>query len=548
MTEPRPVGPDSDDRHPPFPATPFSFTWWVVRRFVPGRAAALLVIIIVSTALQAVTPYVLGRFVDTLEAVSEGLADRDAVTDLFVQAAPNLFESIVLPFSRVAVTMVVAGVLLWTAQPSYAYAFAGFAAVFIVVSVVMARHVGAVIERLARARSMVSGRIADIIGGNALVRSFTGETFERRTLAPLVEEEYRRARHARFAFTAMRMGQLVLSVGFMSVLTWHALQAAMAGAMSAGTVAMILAVGLQLTMSITMLGDDILDAFEQVGNLQESLAALARPRDLVDAPDAVALPDGGGRVQFRDVTFRYGGRSGGTAVVKGITLAVEPGDRVGLVGYSGAGKSTLLKLLTRQYDVDQGAVTVGGRDVRSITQGSLRRCFAEVSQATDLFHRSIRDNIRYGRPDASDAEVEAAARAACCHEFIIARPGGYDAIVGERGVKLSGGERQRIAIARAILKDAPILLLDEATASLDSESEALIQQALEVLVRGRTVIAIAHRLSTIASMDRIIVLHHGRIVEQGSHAALLARNGRYADLWRRQHGSAPVHAACGPIA
>jgi ATP-binding cassette, subfamily B, bacterial len=582
----------------PFPVNPFGFTWWLVRHVVPGRAATLLLITAVATGLQALAPYVLGRFVDTLEAVAAGHAQREAVTALFLllvvawlvgpavgrlytlvnaftmprmraaidtalvdwtlrqsasffshgfsgaltqqirkagQAAPNLFESFVLPFNRVAVTMAVAGVLLWTAQPVYAYAFAAFTAVFIGVSLVMARYVGRVIEKLAEARSVVSGRIADIIGGNAVVRSFGAEDFERQTLVPLVEEEYRWGRRSRVAFTVMRMAQLVLSVGFMTGLTWLALQAALDGELSTGAVAMILAIGLQLTMSITTLGDDILDSFEQVGDLRESLLALSRPRELADAPTAVALPVTAGPVMFRDVTFRYGGASRGAAVFVGISLTIEAGERVGIVGYSGAGKSTLLKLLTRQYDVDTGAVLLGGHDVRALTQASLRQCFAEVSQSTELFHRSIRDNIRYGRPSASDVEVEAAARAAFCHAFILSRAGGYDAVVGERGIKLSGGERQRIAIARAILKDAPILLLDEATASLDSESEAQIQQALNVLIQGRTVIAIAHRLSTIANMDRIVVLHHGEIAEEGTHAALLARGGRYADLWQRQH-------------
>ena len=257
-----------------------------------------------------------------------------------------------------------------------------------------------------------------------------------------------------------------------------------------------------------------------------------------DPPGATELDVTGGHIRFENVEFGYGTERG---VLHGLSLDIQPGERVGLVGHSGAGKSTLVNLLLNFHSPDSGRITIDGQDIAAVTQESLRRQIAMVTQDTSLLHRSIRDNISYGRPWASEAEIAAAAAQAEATEFIAQLEDwngrhGMDAHVGERGVKLSGGQRQRIAIARVILKNAPILILDEATSALDSEVEAAIQSQLETLMRGRTVIAIAHRLSTISRMDRLIVLEHGRIVEQGPHADLLARGGPYARMWLRQSG------------
>ena len=265
---------------------------------------------------------------------------------------------------------------------------------------------------------------------------------------------------------------------------------------------------------------------------------LTVPHTLADSPGATDLPRVAGAVTFRDVSFAYGRKRGG---VEGINLTIQAGEKLGIVGASGAGKSTLVSLLLRLYDAEKGAVLIDGQDVRGVTQESLRRQIGMVTQETAMFNRSARDNIRYGRPDASDADVVAATRAAEAHEFIghmIDHTGrkGYDAFLGERGVKLAGGQRQRIALARTFLKDAPILVLDEATSALDSEVEAAIQTTLTRVMEGKTVLAIAHRLSTIAAMDRIVVLDNGRIVEEGNHEALLARDGLYARYWNRQSG------------
>jgi ATP-binding cassette subfamily B multidrug efflux pump len=282
----------------------------------------------------------------------------------------------------------------------------------------------------------------------------------------------------------------------------------------------------------------VTDIFENIGVVQEGMLTIARPHALTDRPDAQTLKVTRGEIRFEDIRFGYGRERG---LIDGLTLDVRPGEKIGLVGRSGAGKSTLVNLLLRFFDLEGGRILIDGQDIAVVSQESLRTQISMVTQDTSLLHRSIRDNIRYGRPDAGEAEIIAAAQMAHADDFVIDLEDwkgrrGYDAHVGERGVKLSGGQRQRIAIARVILKNAPILVLDEATSALDSEVEAAIQSSLGTMMEGRTVIAIAHRLSTIAQMDRLIVLDRGRIVEQGSHDELLGRDGHYAALWRRQSG------------
>jgi ATP-binding cassette, subfamily B, multidrug efflux pump len=286
--------------------------------------------------------------------------------------------------------------------------------------------------------------------------------------------------------------------------------------------------------------------FENVGVVQESMMTISRPFTVVDAKNAKPLRVSRGAIRFEDVSFDYGhtrtagdGKPGG--VIQNLSLEVAPGEKVGLVGRSGAGKSTLVSLLLRFHDLERGRIFIDGQDIARVTQDSLRSQIGVVTQDTSLLHRSVRDNILYGRPDADEPQAIVAAERAHAHEFIgglqdLHGREGYDAHVGERGVKLSGGQRQRIAIARALLKNAPILVLDEATSALDSEVEAAIQEQLANLMTGKTVIAIAHRLSTIAAMDRLIIMDEGRVIEQGSHAELLRRGGLYAELWRRQSG------------
>jgi ATP-binding cassette subfamily B multidrug efflux pump len=312
----------------------------------------------------------------------------------------------------------------------------------------------------------------------------------------------------------------------------------MDGAATVGTVAAATALVLRLNNMTYWIMWATTNLVQNLGTVQEGMETITQPIQLVDAPAAKPLAYNKGQIVLDRVSHHYGRGFGG---LQQVSLTIQPGEKIGLVGRSGAGKSTLVKLILRFYDTESGRIVIDGQDIATVSQGSLRAQIGMVAQDSSLLHRSVRENILYGRPDATEAQMIDAARRADAHDFILgledpAGRRGYDAHVGERGVKLSGGQRQRVALARVILKDAPILILDEATSALDSEAEATIQQALFGVMQGKTVIAIAHRLSTIAQMDRIVVLEDGRLAEIGSHADLLAQNGLYARFWARQSG------------
>jgi ATP-binding cassette subfamily B multidrug efflux pump len=392
------------------------------------------------------------------------------------------------------------------------------------------------------ARSQVMGRIVDSYTNILTVKLFARARDEdAHVRESLDEHEHRMSRHMRWSTLfvgtlAVMNTLLVTSTAILGGWLWYHGQA------SPAIVATAIPLAWQISNMAGWVSWEVSGIFENVGVVQEGMDSIARPLALVDAPDAVPLQVTRGEVRFEAVRFSYGRVGDPKAVVlHDLDLVVRPGERVGLVGRSGAGKSTLVNLLLRFHDVEGGAIRVDGQDVRTVTQESLRGAIGVVTQDTSLLHRSIADNIRYGRPDATPAQIEAAAKRAHAHEFILALRDwkdrtGYDAHAGERGVKLSGGQRQRVALARVILKDAPILVLDEATSALDSEIEAAIQEQLDAIMEGKTVIAIAHRLSTIVRMDRLVVLDRGRVVESGPHAQLLAANGLYARLWARQSG------------
>jgi ATP-binding cassette subfamily B multidrug efflux pump len=403
-------------------------------------------------------------------------------------------------------------------------------------------------KEMSEGRSMLTGRIVDsytnILTVKLFARAHEEDAYVRDAIDIHTGLFYRSLRlNTLFGLSLSSLNaMMVTGTGGLALVLWTR------GKVEVGTVAMALPLAWQIVNIAGWVAWQITSIFENIGVIQEGMMTIARPIALTDRADAPALVVTRGEIRFEGATFGYGRetsvREDGSppyAVIDDLTLTVKAGEKIGLIGRSGAGKSTLVNLLLRFFDLEGGRILIDGQDIAGVTQESLRSQISMVTQDTSLLHRSIGDNIRYGRPQATDAEIAEAAKLAHAAEFILEledwkQRRGYAAQVGERGVKLSGGQRQRIAIARVILKDAPILVLDEATSALDSEVEAAIQSSLGTLMAGKTVIAIAHRLSTIARMDRLIVLDRGRIVEQGSHEELLRHGGHYAALWRRQSG------------
>lgn len=387
-------------------------------------------------------------------------------------------------------------------------------------------------------RSKITARVVDSYTNIHSVKMFAHHDREIAYAKEAIEGARQTFAREMRLFTTMDLALMVMNGVLIVGVVGYALWLWFGASATVGVVAAATALALRLNAMSGWIMWAISTFFRELGVFKEGMETISQPITLVDPAGAKALPDVKGRIEIQGLTHHYGRKSGG---LRDVSLTIEPGQKIGLVGRSGAGKSTLVKLLLRFYDVEAGRILIDGIDISQVTQDSLRRQIGMVQQDNSLLHRSVRDNILYGRPDATEVKMIDAAKRAEAHEFILGLEDsegrtGYDARVGERGVKLSGGQRQRIAIARAMLKDAPILLLDEATSALDSEVEAAIQDTLYGLMQGKTVVAIAHRLSTIAQMDRIIVMDRGEIIEDGSHDALLSQNGIYASLWSRQSG------------
>ncbi len=572
-------------------ALPFLFD--VVRAVVPGRALLVIAAAVVSQVMFSLQPYALSRMIDGLNAELERRGGEDAAIwvlvlfglwiggPFFFQLAqfinvylvptlratvkarlfqhlmghsPHFFQAnfpgrlsqkanqaansahrvvntLTIDGVQTVVLLITASLLLGSLSAVYGWVLAIWIVVFLGLTAWLGSFGIELFRKLQNAASKVSGRMVDTINNWELVRSFAGLDRERAVLDRALTEEASRSRRARLFFVGMAALHVTLGMVLLVWLILSALGETRAGRMTIGEFTMVCTLGANVVMIVRLLGRRMVDFFADYGSFRDGVELIMRAHAMPDRPRAEALAVDRGTIRFDDVTFAY---PDGTRVFERLNLSIHAGEKVGLVGASGAGKSTIVRLLTRQFLPQSGRITIDGQDIADVTLQSLSEAIGEVGQVPNVFHRSVGDNIAYGAPEAGDQAVWQAATAAHCGDFIRRRGDGLGTLVGERGLKLSGGERQRLAIARAFLKNAPILVLDEATSSLDSEAEAAIQESLMRLMQGRTVIAIAHRLSTIVGMDRLLVLEGGELIEEGSHGELLARGGVYAAFWKRQ--------------
>lgn len=449
-----------------------------------------------------------------------------------VDSSAGLMFQILWTFFSEAVGLIVTLALFFSIDYRIGSVLLLFFIIVLTFNVVAVRRRRPLVVTYANASSRSRGEGVDTLTNITAVRQFSLRSFEMRRLGVVFSD--RAAKDMRqsmfgewimFTNTLFSIAMTLLVLGLLYVLLSQ-------GAITAGTLVLVLGLLGRVGYMFVVTGQALNRFIREYGNVEEGLQEILVDHEIVDTTDAQTLVADSGKIAWNDVTFEYGENK----VFNNFNLTIEPGQRVGLVGPSGAGKTTFVSLLLRQHDITDGAIEIDGQNIAAVTQDSLRENIAVVPQEPLLFHRTIRENIAYGKPDATEEEIIEVAKKAQAHDFISELPDGYDTLVGERGVKLSGGQKQRVAIARAMLKDAPILVLDEATSALDSESEVEIQKALHILMEGKTVVAIAHRLSTLREMDRILVLEAGAIVEDGTHAALAHAGGTYQKLWEHQAG------------
>lgn len=437
-------------------------------------------------------------------------------------------------FWPITITFAASFILLHGVSEKLAVLLGVWMFVYVVVAVLLASRARKLSKDFAAARSMVSGKVVDAVTNMMNIKMFARRQFEHSYIRQALDEEIAKASRTYWYMELMRWFQALTTFALLAGFTTLSLADLAENKMTQGEFAMIFSLMLLIMQQVRGLSRSFLEFFEYVGNISDGISIIVRSHDVVDAQNAKPLNIKKGEIKFDKVCFSHDGK---TDIFKNLNITIKPGQKVGLVGPSGAGKSTFVNVLLRLYDIQSGAIKIDGQNIANVTQDSLREQIAMIPQEPMLFHRSLMENIRYGRIDATDKEVIAASKKAFCHEFIEEQSKGYNALVGERGIKLSGGQRQRIAIARAILKNAPVLILDEATSSLDSVSEKYIQKSLNTLMKDRTVLVIAHRLSTISHMDRILVLDGGKVVEDGNHEELLKNeNGLYTKLWSMQAG------------
>jgi ATP-binding cassette, subfamily B, bacterial len=455
------------------------------------------------------------------------LTSRVTATSNAVFTGENMFIWNVLPPCAATVAAIA---LVFTVSVPMATGLAVVAGIMVVIMFRLAAAGRPLHHDFASKAAAVDGEMTDVVTNMPLVRAFGGFLREHRRFDATVEREMEARRQSLFYLEKLRIFHAVVTIVLVLGLLAWAIMLWQAGAATTGDVVLVCTLGIAVLQATRDLAVALVDITQHIARLSEALATLLVPHDLRDHPEAAPLVRRGASVKFENIYFRYGD---GQQIFEDFNLSFSPGERVGLVGRSGGGKSTLFALLQRFYDVQDGRVLLDGQDISRVTQESLREAIGVVPQDISLFHRSVMENIRYGRPDASDDEVRDAAFAARC-DFIESLPAGMRTLVGERGVKLSGGQRQRIAIARAFLKNAPLLLLDEATSALDSESEEAIREALARLMHGRTVVAIAHRLSTVRNFDRVVVLQLGKVIQDGPPDLLVRRDGLYRQLVQRE--------------